>query len=251
MLLLSRLLLTAGLLVCCYALRAQYVQLSTNPSSLLFGVLKLETEIGLPHNFAIEPEASLLIEGQRFWTSDYDTEGARFGIVGKKYFDRERPHEGWYGMAYFRLSQIDFLDFSEEGEARDQRDFLRTRSTFGLGVGHTAVGRDGFVYGVSLGLGRHFVDEKEYQTEPLSGPNGVISDSDDSELIDIPLDIYGRVYIGMRIFSAAGRADKDAYEALEDQREAELRERIQKRQEALDQARQNTLERMRSEQREY
>ena len=233
MLLLSRLLLVAGLLTCCYALRAQYAQASTNPSSLLFGVLKLEAEVPFKSNFALEPEVAYLTEGRRFWTSDYDTEGVRFGVVAKKYFDADAAHRGWYGMAYLRSSRITFADFSEEGEQRDQRDFRRLRSTFGLGFGYTAVGRDGFVYGVSLGVGRHFTDRKDYLTPPLDGPNGRIFDSDDSELIPLPLDIYGRVYVGVRLFTARGRLEQDAVIEREEAEEAGLREQLQRRQEAL------------------
>lgn len=226
LLLLSRVLLTVGLVVCCLALRAQFVQVTSNPSSLIFGVLKLESEIPLRHNFALEPEAAVLIEGQRFWSSDYDSEGVRFGLVGKKYFDVSKPHEGWYGMIYARVARIDFRDFVEEGDARDQRDFERRRSTVGFGVGHTEAGKDGFVYGVSLGIGRHFVDEKTYATPPL-GPNGEIFDADDDELFALPIDVYGRVYVGFRIFNDAGRAAKDAYEEQREAERAAWRERIQ------------------------
>ena len=233
MLLLARVLLVLGLLTCCLALRAQYVQVSTNPSSLLFGVLKLEAEVPFDHNFAFEPEIAYLTPGRRFWTADYDTEGVRFGATFKKYFDAEAAHRGWYGMAYLRNSRITFTDFSEEGEERDQRDFRRLRATFGLGVGYTDVGRDGFVYGFSLGVGRHFTDRKDYTSPPLDGPNGRIFDSDDSEIFDLPIDVYGRVYVGVRIFNPEGRAVQDAIIEREKAEETELRERLQRREEAL------------------
>lgn len=237
MLLLARVLLVIGLVTCCVALRAQYVQLTTNPSSLLFGVVKLEAEVPLAYNFAIEPEAAFLVEGRRFWSNDYDTEGVRFGVVGKKYLNAERPHDGWYGMAYLRASQIDFVDFVDEGDAPNQRDFERARTTFGIGIGRTAVGRDGFAYGFSLGLGRHFVDDKDYTTEPTKAVGGQISDSDDSEILDFPMDVYGRVYVGLRLFTRAGRVARDAYDELKARRRAEeeaaLREQIERQRERV------------------
>ena len=228
MLLLARVLLVIGLLTCCLALRAQYTQVSTNPSSLLFGVLKVESEVPFAHNFAFEPEVAYLTEGRRFWTSDYDTEGVRFGAVAKKYFRPDLAHRGWYGMAYLRHSRITFTDFSEEGEERDQRDFRRLRATFGLGTGYTEVGRDGFVYGFSFGIGRHLTDRKQYLTPPLEGPNGRISDAD---VFDLPIDVYGRVYVGLRIFNDEGRQAQDEHFEREAAEAEELRERLQRRRE--------------------
>ena len=249
MLTLSRLLLTAGLLATVVALHAQYVQLTTNPSSLIFGVFKIESEFGLPNNFAIEPEAAVLVKGQRFWTPDYDTEGYRFGVVGKKYFDPAKPHEGWYGMVYARTAEFTFTDFVEEGDRPDQRDFERSRSTIGFGVGVTDVGRDGFVFGASLGIGRHFVDDKDY-TSPAPVPGSEISDSDDADIFDVPIDVYGRIYAGLRLFLGQGRAEKDAYEAKKAEREAAQRDRVQQRLDDLHLAREQELQKQRDRRRE-
>ena len=209
-----------------------YTQLTTNPSSLLFGVLKLEAEVGLDRNFAIEPEVAIMTEGQRFWTADYESKGLRYGVVAKKYFQADMPHEGYYGMAYFRRSSFTFLDQVAEGETRDQRDLDRTRATLGFGAGYTSVGRDGFTLGVSFGIGRHIVDRKEYLT-PATSVDGTVFDPFDAEFIKFPLDVYGRVSIGLRLYNAKGRERKDAYEAeLEEwraQREAILLERREER----------------------
>ncbi len=225
-LLLARVLLTLGLVAVAALAHAQYTQLSTNPASLIFGVFKAEAEIPLNNNFAIEPEAAVLVKGQRFWTPDYDSEGYRLGLVGKKYFDASKPHEGFYGFVYARNSKFTFTDYVEEGGRRDQRDFERARSTIGFGVGHAAVGKDGFYYGFSLGIGRHFVDDKKYTT-PALGPGGEIFDTDDAEFLALPIDVYGRVSMGLRLYNDAGRAEKDAYEKRLEAEEAEMRDRVQ------------------------
>ncbi len=225
-LLLSRVLLTIGLAAIAALAHAQYTQISTNPASLIFGVFKLEAEIPLNNHFAIEPEAAVLVKGQRFWTPDYDSEGYRLGVVGKKYFDAAKPHEGFYGFVYARNSKFTFTDFIEEGERRDQRDFERVRSTIGFGIGHAAVGKDGFYYGFSLGIGRHFVNEKTYTSDAL-GPGGEIFDTDDAEFLRLPIDVYGRVSMGLRLYNKTGRAEKDAYEKQLEIEEAEMRDRVQ------------------------
>ena len=222
-------------------LRAQYIQVSTNPSSLLFGVFKLEAEVSLGKNFALEPEAALFVKGQRFWSQDYETEGERFGLVIKKYLDRSKPYEGFYGFMYGRFGNIVYTDFMEEGEMRDQRDFDRQRNTVGFGLGHAKVGKDGFYYGFSLGIGRHFVNEKTYQT-PTLAPNGEIYESNDAELIQMPIDVYGRISVGVRLYSPAGRDAKDAYERQQDELEAERREQIQQGLDALELERQQRLQ---------
>ncbi len=227
------------------ALRAQYVQVSTNPTSLIFGVFKLEAELPLNHKFALETEAAVLVKGQRFWTPDYNSEGYRLGLVGKKYFDASRPHEGFYGFAYARVSSFKFTDYAEEGERRDQRDFDRDRSTVGFGVGHAAVGKDGFYYGFSLGIGRHFVNKKTY-TSPALGPGGEIFDTDDAEFLALPVDIYGRVSMGLRLYNKRGRAEKDAYEERLELEAAEMREKFQQNMSELEQRREELrLERLR------
>lgn len=241
MLLLARLMLLSGFLLSTAVLYAQYVQVSTNPSSLIFGVFKLEAEVPLGKNFAFEPEASLFVKGQRFWSQDYDTEGERFGLVIKKYFDRAKPYEGFYGFMYGRFGHIKYTDYVDEGEKRDQRDFDRQRNTIGFGIGHAKVGKDGFYYGFSLGIGRHFVNEKKYLTPALS-PDGVIYESNDAELIKFPLDVYGRISVGVRLYNTSGREAKDAYEREQDLLLEQRREQIQQSLDELDRQRQQRLE---------
>ena len=208
------------------SLPAQYHQVALNPSSLLFGVLKVESEVPLGGSgWAVEPELAYLARGQRFWSRDYDTHGIRAGLVAKKYLTVDSTFSGLYGFGYARLGSVEFVDHVDEGDRRDQRDFRRGRFTVGLGLGWAAVGDDAFVYGFALGLGRHVVDRKRYTS---SGP-GPIAEADDDEIFEFPLDVYGRVSMGIRLWEPGARAARDAHEgerALELER---LRERVQNR----------------------
>lgn len=220
----ATLLLLAGALALSAApLHAQYTQLSTNPVSLIFGVIKVEGEASMRPGWAIEGEVSAITKGQRAWSPDYDSRGYRLGLNLKRYFIADGLNEGYYGFAYARHVQTKFTDFVREGEQPDQRDFDRNRKTIGFGLGYAGAGADGFYYGFSLGIGRHVQNEKVYTS---TIPGEVISRADDDERFDGPFDVYGRVSVGLRIYSPSGKTYKDEVEAEREAEEARLREAV-------------------------
>jgi len=211
-------LLCISIAFCSTQLIAQYTQFATNPISLLYGVYKVEAEFPLGNHFAIEPEFSLLSQGQRFWFPDYNTKGHRIGAVVKKYFDKRVLNEGFYGFVYLRHASLAFTDFQAEGELPDQRDFSRRRNIFGFGAGYTKVGQDGFYYGCSFGIGRHTPQNDKKYTSTL--PEGMISTAGDEGIFRTPIDVYARVSVGVRIYTEAGLKERQAYEqAIQDEQD--------------------------------
>ncbi len=202
---------------------SQYTQISTNPSSLLFGVFKVEVEIPAANRWAFETEFALMSKGQRFWTPDYETKGYRAGFSLKRYFDATMPNEGYYGFMYMRHSALAFTDFAREDERYDQRDFDRIRTTLGFGAGYTKVHKDGFFYGCALGIGRHVGDTKKYTS---SVPGQTVSEALDGEIFEMPIDVYGRISIGVRLFNSVGAAQKEAYELEQEELREELRDQL-------------------------
>ncbi|MFK8057538.1 MAG: hypothetical protein AB8F78_15540 [Saprospiraceae bacterium] len=203
---------------------AQYTQFSTNPISLLYGVYKVEAEFPLGNHFAIEPEVAYLSTGQRFWFPDYDTKGHRMGLVMKKYFDKSMVYEGYYGFAYFRHVSMTFTDFQAEGELPDQRDFIRRRNVFGFGIGYSKVGLDGFFYGGAFGIGRHSAQNTKEYTSTL--PEETISKAEDEDLFRTPIDVYGRISVGIRLYNQSGLEAKNAYEKAQQEEFERQREML-------------------------
>ena len=213
-----------------------YVGFASNPVSFLFGVVKLETEIGLPGGFALEPELSLLTEGKRFWSPDYDSKGSRYGLVMRKYFSNNGMYDDFYGFLYARASNLSFRQ-DEEVVDSDLYDYRLKRVTLGFGIGYSETYSSGFTYGLAIGVGRNIVDETEsIDSRPLPvvagrGSSDYFGDAEYGQ--DFPINVYGRVSIGFRLFSsgyadrlnAAARArqkelerDKEYYLKLREQR---------------------------------
>ncbi len=184
---------------------AAYIGLTTNPVSLLFGVVKLEAEIGLPKGFSIEPEVAFHTEGVRLWSSGYESEGQRFGLVLRRYFIGDGLNDGFYGMVYGRQGTFKYYETEDASLQDDEYDFELKRLTVGFGLGYQKTWPSGFSFGSSLGVGRNFVDEvRSLDPSDLDfNPNSDAADLGVGN--EFPINVYGRISFGYRIFSQAYR----------------------------------------------
>ena len=192
---------------------AQYSQFTTSPPLLLLRTVRLDRESPLENNAAIEWGLSVLLPGGDWWSEPYGVSGARVSPTLKKYFQRGRPHLGWYGMGYARFTYLRFK--RPEGPGRpppDRRyDYRRTRITIGGGFGYLFVARNGLVLGGSLGVGAHLLDRKRFDGGDVTSrpyDSGFIyalheRDGDISEFT-APVDLQFRLYVGIRRFKGDG-----------------------------------------------
>lgn len=194
---------------------AQYSQLTTSPPLLLLRTVRVDREVPLESNAALEWGLSVLLPGGDWWSEPYKVSGARVSPTLKKYFQRGRPHLGWYGMGYARFTYLRFKRPDEPGRPPpDARyDYRRTRLTVGAGFGYSAVTRDGFVVGGSLGIGAHLADGKRFDGGDVRARSGGLFYSNDGDISETiaPLDFQLRFYVGIRRFDESGQERHDGY----------------------------------------
>jgi len=187
------------LLTGAFNLTAQYVDLGTNPMSLLFASTKLTAEIPVSPLVSIEPQANYLFRSRRFWSSGYESTGYRIGLSTLLYFDEDRQHQGWYGFIYGRYGSISYFDRETVNLLnRMSENYRQSRLTLGFGGGFKHVFNHGLILGASLGAGRTFLDEfisiddngQPVDVTPQSGP-----------ILEDLLSVYGRLSIGYRFRS--------------------------------------------------